>query len=265
MSEKQTKLVGILNITPDSFSDGGIHDAKTALARVDALITEGADIIDLGAESTRPDATALTAEQEWQRLHGVVALAAQRCHDAGRKLSVDTRHADTARRALEAGADWINDVSGFTNPDMIEAVKDSNCTLVMMHSLSVPVQRQHTLAPDADAVSTVVEWAIERQHVLHGHGIDNHRIIFDPGLGFGKTMRQSLDLVLRARQLESLGFDILIGHSRKSFLSLFTQAPAAERDDVTLALSAFLVQMQVPYLRVHHVARHRSLLNQLYG
>lgn len=267
MSRKapRTKLVAILNITPDSFSGSPVHDAKDALAQVDALIADGANIIDIGAESTRPNATPLTHTQEWERLSGVVALAAQRCHDKGIELSIDTRHAETAKRALDAGADWINDVSGFASSDMIEAVKDSTCKLVMMHSLSVPVDPAVQLPERADAPAAIIEWAIARQHILDGHGIHRNRVILDPGLGFGKSARQSLDIVLRARLLESLGLDILIGHSRKSFLTLFTGAPASERDDLTLAFSAMMVQMQVPYLRVHDVARHHELLKVLYG
>jgi dihydropteroate synthase len=246
-----TKLVGILNLTPDSFSDGGrLPDARAQVAALETLIGQGADVVDIGAESTRPGATPLTADEEWQRLSPFFA-ALTPSHIA-HPLSLDTRHAINAKRALDKGFAWINDVSGFADPAMVAAVAGYDCKKVVMHSLTVPASKDVTLPEGADAVALLISWVRDVSSRLMGD------IIIDPGLGFGKTRAQNWHIVEHIGVLQSLGLPVLIGHSRKSFLG-------GERDEATLALSRKLIQKRVDYLRVHDVPAHRALLRDSHG
>lgn len=252
----RANLIGILNITPDSFSDGGMFaNAATAAARCAALIAEGADYVDLGAESTRPGATPLTADAEWARL----SPALDRLCSHAPRLSIDTRHAQTVRQALAQGVAIINDVSGLLDPAMREVLAAAKCDIVVMHSLSIPADKAVTLPEDCDPIEVVLQWKQRVTALAQQSGIDVARLIFDPGIGFGKTPQQSLALILRASELVSNGGHWLYGHSRKSFLTLFTNSLAQDRDALTLAFSASLAAAGVQYLRVHNVAAHRAL------
>lgn len=257
-----TKLLAIANLTPDSFSDGG-RAMAAPLDTIRRLMDDGADGVDIGAESTRPGARPLDAAAEWERLKPVLADAVTLCHTRGVIVSLDTRHAQTARKALDCGVDWINDVGGFRDPAMIEAVCDSPCKLVVMHAASIPADPSEALPADADSIEYLANFFRHRLDELSQHGISSDRTLCDPGIGFGKSKPQSLELTGRMKELAE--FTRLVGHSRKSFLTLFTDKPAAERDDLTLAFSAMLVQQKVEWLRVHNVARHRTLLAQMRG
>jgi dihydropteroate synthase len=255
-----TKIVGIINVTPDSFSDGGAYfDADFALQAITKFIEEGADVIDIGAESTRPGATLITQAEEWQRLEPVLKLLSQ-FKDSGILFSVDTRHAETARRALALGIHWINDVTGFSDLPMIAAVKSSDCKLVVMHSLGVPADKK-VIMGEADVVPALLQWGNARVDALVASGINKARIIFDPGIGFGKSSVQSLAILRDISQFKALDVPILIGHSRKSFLTEMGIQKMEERDDATLAVSQYLAQHKVDYLRVHTVARHTQMLS----
>ncbi len=261
-----TELMGILNVTPDSFSDGGqFLSPESALQRAIALYEAGASIIDLGAESTRPQAAPLTPNEEWHRLEP--ALTTIRSYFAAKSLrpllSVDTRHATVARCALEAGADWLNDVTGFTDQAMVQTAQQTLCDIVVMHSLGIPPNKDRTLTKSRSAVSQLLEWGDATVARLEAAGIERSRIILDPGIGFGKTAEQSAEIISSASALQALGVRILIGHSRKSFLSLWTSRPAAERDTETALLSAQLAHAGVQYLRVHDVAANVQAINQL--
>lgn len=249
-------IVGILNITPDSFSDGGVFsNTETALAHAQSLIEAGAEILDIGAESTAPNATPITPDQEWARLFPVLS-AIKQSRDRfliGPKISVDTRHALTAKKALDLGIDWINDVSGF-NANMCQVVADSPVDCVMMHHVSLPASAAHTVPRHIPIIPFIYEWAEKQIALLEKNGIDRSRIIFDPGIGFGKTPEQSLMLIQEINTFRSLGTRILVGHSRKSFLSLFTALPAKERDIETLAVSLFLARQSIDFIRVHNVS-----------
>lgn len=254
-----TQLVGILNLTPDSFSDGGRYaSAEVALEAALCMAKDGAAVIDVGAESTRPDATPLTHEQEWARLESVLPALCNAL--AGKaQVSLDTRHAATARKALAVGVDWINDVSGLTSDEMLEVLASSPCRIVAMHSLTIPADLACTLPHECDAVDAMADFAKAILAKTAVHGIARGRLILDPGVGFGKTAEQSLALLKRVQELEVLGLPLMIGHSRKSFLKPFTQDYLRERDDATLILSGILAHSGVAYLRVHDVARHRLL------
>jgi len=251
-------LFGILNVTPDSFSgDGLLHG--DALAAADALVADGADVLDIGAESTRPQAQALDAAAEWQRLAPVLAGLATRPWRARVRLSVDTRHAPTAERALAAGVEIVNCVAGIADPAMQTVLAAARGDVIVMHALSVPVDPALLLPPDVDVLQVILDWKHEVIARARAAGIDPDRLVFDPGIGFGKRAHQSLALVHGAGRLVASGGRWLFGHSRKSFLGLFTTAPAAGRDDLTLAFSAGLAQAGVQMLRVHAVARHAAL------
>lgn len=253
-----TTLVGILNLTPDSFSDGGmyktVHDAHAHVLR---MVAEGARVIDIGAESTRPGATPITAEEEWRRLEPLLTLLMRT--EILALISVDTRHSETAQRALALGVDWINDVSGCTS-EMIDVVRSSSCRLVVMHSLTVPASREHVLPEDADPVTAVRTWFQKKREELQREGITADRIVFDPGIGFGKTAAQSLELIRRADELRIPGTALMFGHSRKSFLSPQNNLPIAERDEATCIVSAFLAEKGIEYLRVHNVAANAKAI-----
>lgn len=256
-----TKLVGILNLTPDSFSDGGqAGSVSEAVRHMQTLFEDGAALVDIGAESTRPGATPISADEEWQRLEPFMREVRQ--HHAARlqALSIDTRHPETARRVLEYGVGWINDVSGFSSPAMIQAVKGAPCDLVVMHSLGVPADPRNTLPEGADPVALLRKWAEEKVAKLGGQGIAQARIIFDPGIGFGKTAEQSKTIIDRIGELKMPGVRLLVGHSRKSFLALYTGAAPKDRDAETARISALLADAGVDFLRVHNVKANRAAL-----
>lgn len=253
-----SKLVGIVNITPDSFSDGGdTFSPQAALAAVERLIRDGASVVDIGAESTRPGATPLSWEEEWNRLEPVVMHLAGAVQDKA-LVSIDTRHAQTVREVLPYGVHWINDVSGFTDPDIVEAVIQADCKLVVMHSLTVPANPEVVMPADCDVVAEVLAFAQGCITILEAVGIARERIIFDPGVGFGKTAVQSVALLRGIDAFRALGVPLFVGHSRKSFLSAWSGE--ADRDKATLEVSKYLISKGVEYLRVHDVAAHKALL-----
>ncbi|MDA0781790.1 MAG: dihydropteroate synthase [Rickettsiales bacterium] len=249
---KNTKIVGILNITPDSFSDGNkYNDVEAILSYAEKLIKDGADVIDIGAESTRPGATKLSAEQEWQRLSSVLKKIIDTCNKNHVETSIDTYHLETAKKAIEMGIDYINDVSGFKNPQMIEVAKNSSVKIIVMHSLTVPADKTVNIDEGVDAVSEVLNWGNEQIKNLVDNNIDRSRIIFDPGIGFNKTASQSKELIQRVEELRSLRVPIYIGHSRKSFLGDFD-----DKDKATIEISKQLIAKDIDYIRVHDVSGH---------
>lgn len=253
------QLIGIMNITPDSFSDGGKYTAiDAAVSRAKELVTAGAEILDIGAEATNPRATAISATSEWERLAPVltVILAESTSMVVPPKISIDTRHTDVAEKALAHGVHWINDVSGLEDPRMGEIIAASECDIVVMHHLGIPVDRARILSLQHDPVEQVLSWAEQRLARLTQQGIAKERIIFDVGIGFGKNAQQCLELLKQIDRFRQLDTRLLIGHSRKIFLEQFTPRPFAERDPETVALSLFLASQQIDYLRVHDVDLH---------
>ncbi len=257
-------LMGIVNVTPDSFSgDGRLADA--AVQSADRLVAEGADWLDIGAESTRPNATPLTPDAEWQRLRPVLQAISVLAWRKRVRISIDTRHAATAAQALALGVEVINDVGGLADPQMLALLASARCDVVVMHALSVPVDPALTLPPGCDVLATLLNWKQTMQMRAERAGLDPARLIHDPGIGFGKTAPQSLMLLHGAAALVASSGRWLVGHSRKSFLKLFTDADAdsSARDDLTLALSAQLAAAGVQVLRVHAVQRHAMLLDSI--
>lgn len=259
-----TQLVAILNLTPDSFSDGGMTSTPdTALMHVEKYFSEGADRIDIGAESTRPGAVPISAQEEWRRLAPVLEPIARRWPERIKHISIDTYHPSTARHALEYGVGYINDVTGFAQAEMVDAVRPGDCKLIVMHSLGIPADPTISLFAEEDVIAILCAFGQQRLTQLKNQGVARSRIIFDPGLGFGKTAEQSLTIIRRIGELNSLNVPIMVGHSRKSFLSRFTDAPPAQRDNETLWVSLFLSLQGVEYLRVHDVAHHAQMLRLL--
>lgn len=259
-----THLVGILNVTPDSFSDGGqFVYAVDALNQAEKLVLEGAEILDIGAESTRPGAKSVSAEDEWNRLAPIL----QALKDSSvrwpikPKLSIDTRHYQVAEKALAFGIDWINDVSGFTDSRMRDLGAKNAVKCVVMHNLGVPSDKKRVLSSDSPICQQILKWAEQRFNVLISAGVAPEQLIFDIGIGFGKTAQQSALLLKNIPYFRSLGCALLVGHSRKSFLNLVTDKRGAESDLETALLSYQLVAHQVDYLRVHNVSLNARAVN----
>lgn len=259
---KRPALMGIVNVTPDSFSGDG-KMARAAVHQAQMLANSGADILDLGAESTRPGAMAITAEEEWARLEPVLHGIIDHAWRARVRLSVDTRYAETAARALDLGVDIINDVGGLADTAMLEILEEHDNDVVVMHALDVPVNPAHTLPEGCDVVAEILAWKARVTERARGHGIATHRLIYDPGIGFGKTPAQSLALIAAAATFKQSGGRWLYGHSRKSFLTTMTDAPPAQRDAATRAVSQQLAAAGVDYLRVHDVVGHAALFEQV--
>jgi len=249
------QIVGALNITPNSFSDGGkFVTVKTAVAQAAELFHVGADIIDIGAESTRPRGTAITSAEEWLRLEKILPaiLDFWKGKNFKPKISIDTRRAEIAKKVIALGVDWINDVEGFKDAKIREVVKDADIKLVFMHSLTIPVDPNVILNSRKDIIAQLNDWAIERIKLIESSGIDRARLIFDPGVGFGKDAPQSFEIIKRCGEFQNLNLPILIGHSRKSFMNIFTDKPFRDRDVETVAMNEHLERQKVDYIRVHN-------------
>jgi len=240
-----TEIVAILNVTPDSFSDGGKYNsAALAEKRIAELQNQGAKIIDIGAESTRPGAMLLSHEEEWQRLEPVLKTLKNFPEII---FSLDTYHHETAQKSLEYSISWINDVSGKNDPAMLEIVKNSGCKFIIMHNLGLPADPTKTIPPGQDPVMEIIKWAQEKLLEIKHFEIDLRKIIFDPGIGFGKTMEQNWEIVRRAVEFKKLPCPIMFGHSRKSFLG----GELVDRQAATDEVSAHIAAAGVDYIRVH--------------
>lgn len=256
------QIMGIVNRTPDSFSGDGSLSVPETLARIDAMLAEGADIIDLGAESTRPGASAIGEAEEWERLEPVLQALAEHPARSEFYLSLDSFRPATVEKAIALGIDYVNDVSGLRSDAMLQVLSQWDGDVVVMHALTVPADPEITWDAGVDAVEEILRWKKAMLQRAASVNIDATRLIFDPGIGFGKTAAQSLHLIAHAGELVDSGGRWLIGHSRKSFMKLLA-AETPERDEPTLAMSALLAQTGVHILRVHAVGRHKALLDSL--
>ncbi|MEK6231923.1 MAG: dihydropteroate synthase [Luteolibacter sp.] len=255
----QAQVMGILNTTPDSFSDGGKFDAPAAaLGHARQMISEGAAIIDIGGESTRPGALAVSAEQEIRRT--AATIRAIRSEWDG-LISIDTTKSSVAREALAAGADIVNDVSGLTaDPEMAAVCAASDCGIVIMHMQGTPADMQDT-PTYSDVTEDVRRFFVDRLAYLTTLGIDPTRLCFDPGIGFGKTLEHNLALLQQLPTLAPSGRPLLLGVSRKSFLAKITAAAELhERDAPTAALTALARSRGIMLHRVHDVKGNLAAL-----
>ncbi|MGI9259261.1 MAG: dihydropteroate synthase [Gammaproteobacteria bacterium] len=252
--------MGIVNVTPDSFSDGGRYDSwSTAQPYIDEMISAGVHIIDVGGESTRPGAEQLTFEEEWQRIEPVVQQLIERRQNSslGPLISVDTYHRTTAEKALGLGVDIINDVGGLQAPEMIDLALNSDADWIAMHSLGLPAARDHVLSSERDSFAQVDEWLISKLDAWESAGLDLDRIVFDPGIGFGKNSLQSMQLMARAGEFRRHGLRVLVGHSRKSYLNHLA-ADEEAKDLLTLGASLNLCRQSIDVIRVHNVPLHTA-------
>lgn len=250
------QLIGILNVTPDSFSDSGkFTNTQSLLHQAYHLVSSGAEILDIGAEATNPNAIPLDPDDEWDRLEPFLKALKLELHfmDFLPKISIDTRHANVADKALRLGVDWINDPSGLQDKKMIELIAAYRCDCVVMHNLGIPADPQHILSYQQDPVEQVYQWAENHLNYLEENGINREKIIFDIGIGFGKDAEQSFLLLKKSNRFHKLNTRLLIGHSRKSFLKKFTTKPADKRDLETCIISNYLADQGVDYLRIHDV------------
>jgi dihydropteroate synthase len=247
----EPRVMGIVNVTPDSFSDGGqFFNSADALKHCESLLRDGADILDIGAESSRPGAAAVSWPDEWQRVQPVLQVALS----LGCPVSLDTTKAELMQRALAMGVDVINDINALREPGALKAVAAHDlCGVCLMHMQGQP-QGMQADPGYTDVVAEVSQFLALRAQVLTGQGVLPERIVLDPGIGFGKTVAHNLELLRRQSELQALGFPLLVGWSRKSTLGVVTGKPAADRVSASVAAALAAVQRGASVVRVHDVA-----------
>ncbi len=273
MTKNAALIMGILNATPDSFYDG-IKDfsLKTVLQRAEKLISEGADIIDVGGESTRPGATPVPEDEEIRRVIPVVREL-RKMTDIS--LSIDTRKPDVARRALEEGVSLINDVSGMENPQMRRTALHHKADVCVMHMQKTPADMQKNPEYPEGVVPHLKAWFTERIDLLVKEGIPQEKILIDPGIGFGKTVEHNLTILNHISLWKSFGVRVLIGLSRKSFMGKLLvpdlenfqgRVPGKETKDLlpaTLAMNTMALFAGADVIRVHDVSEHKDIILML--
>lgn len=257
---KMPIIMGILNLTPDSFSDGGSYlTPEDAIARGLQMVEEGALIIDVGGESTRPGATPVTEEEECARVLDVVKALARK----GVCVSIDTRHAPVARAALEAGASIINDVSGFRDPAMVDLAASCEAGLVVMHMGGDDPRTMQNEPVYEDVVAEVRDYLKAQADNLIAHGVARERICLDPGPGFGKTAKQTVELMRNFHEFNRLGFPTMVAVSRKSYIGEAYQIKdPKERDSASAAEALMACELGASVIRTHNVALTAQALEE---
>jgi len=252
-------LMGIINVTPDSFSDGGrFFDPQRAVEHAIRLVGEGADLLDIGAESTRPGAQPVDEQEERRRLIPVVAAVAKA---VSVPISVDTSKAEVAKAAIDAGAVMVNDVTALRGDSaMVEIVAKAGASLALMHMQGSPQTMQHAPHYD-DVIGEVARFLAARARFAIERGVARNRIVLDPGIGFGKTLTHNLDLLANLHVLKELGYPLLIGPSRKGFIGQLTRQSVEARGWGTAAVVALAVEQGANILRVHDVAPMKDVAN----
>ena len=242
-------VMGIVNVTPDSFSDGGRHLLRdAAISHAHQLISEGADILDIGGESTRPGAQAVSVQEELDRVLPVI----EGLCDAGVPLSVDTFKAEVMRAAIAAGASMVNDINALQQPEALAAVVASNAAVCLMHKQGQPQTMQ--IEPEyQDVLHEIMEFLRSRVGIVEAAGIKRERIVIDPGFGFGKTVEHNLILLRKLHAFAELGVPLLAGLSRKSMLGKLTGQDVENRLSASLAAALIAVQRGASIVRVHDV------------
>ena len=247
----RTRVMGVVNVTPDSFSDGGrFAEPEAAAAHAERLVAEGADVVDVGAESTRPGAVPVSPDAEWARLAPALAAILARTKVP---ISVDTRHSEVAQRAIDAGADLVNDVEGLRSDEMRRTVARTGAAALLMHMRGTPATMQSDTGY-ADVRGDVFGALAEASDRAVADGIPAEKLLVDPGLGFGKSAEQSLELLVHVGELRSLGLPVAIGASRKSFLGWATGAEnVADRLEAGVAAAVLAAERGVALVRTHDV------------
>lgn len=253
-----SKIMGVLNCTPDSFSDGGkFVQIDAALTHAETMIAEGADIIDIGAESTRPGAAAISAEEEISRL---TPIASALVADGRKPISIDTRHTKTMQAMLDLGVDMINDISALEAEGAIDAVKQSSVAICLMHMRGIPQTMQnHTLYDNV--VTEVAQYLARRAELCREAGIEANRIVLDPGFGFAKTPEQNMALIAQIKAFLNLSYPVLIGVSRKSTIGHYLDNRAVEDRVIgSVVLAALGAYKGAQIVRVHDIKATKDAL-----
>ena len=272
MVKSRSKIVGILNLTPDSFSDGGKYfDEKKALFYLEEMLISGADIIDIGAESTRPNAQILNAQEEIARLENILPKLIfaiknfNKIHNKNIQTSIDSYHLETIIFAHKIGVEIINDVSGLIDEKIIDYIAQNNLTAILMHNLAIHSNPELIVNRDLNVVEEIINWAHQKINYLTARKIQKSQLIFDPGIGFAKNSTQSIRILKNINAFRVLNLPIYVGHSKKSFLDAINipSQPNLDRTAKTLILSQYLAQKNVEYLRVHDVKENVGAIDSI--
>ena len=258
MKQTSPKVMGILNVTPDSFSDGGQFDSEaSACLQAEAFVASGVDIIDIGGESTRPFAEPVSESDEIQRVIPAIQAIRQKLSIP---ISIDTSKAEVARLALEAGADIINDISALRkDPQMVSLAQETDVPLIIMHMKGTPGDMQ--VNPEYDnVIQEICAFFEERLDWMEQKGINRKRITLDPGIGFGKKLAHNLSILKHLAEFKKFGCPVLLGHSRKRFIEDISGLAVEERDLPTAVISALAYSTDIDIIRVHDVASTRIAL-----
>ena len=254
---EETGIMGIINVTPDSFSDGGKYaNVEAAVMRAKQMVADGADIIDIGGESSRPGAEPISANEECRRVVPIVQALAEQFQIP---ISVDTYKAEVAYEALSAGACVINDITALHgDPNMCQIVADAQAGVILMHMQGVPATMQK--APTyQNVVLEVHAWLTEVASQAVDRGIDSSRIMIDPGIGFGKTFDHNLEILRNLIQFRGIGYPLLVGVSRKKFIGQILDLPVHQREEGTAATVAWSIINGANVVRVHDVAKMKQV------
>lgn len=261
--DQHAQVMGVLNVTPDSFSDGGLFtDIDQAIERAKKLIRNGSNIVDVGGESSRPGAGIVSVEEEIRRVIPVVSALKAYIGDGATRISVDTRNAETMRLAIDAGAHIINDISALTHDERaVEVISDTECTIILMHMQGTPQTMQDNPSY-RDVIDDIYRFFEERLAFCARHNIDKNRIILDPGIGFGKTLDHNLLILRYIKEFQALGCPVMLGTSRKSFIGQISQnEPADQRLGGSLSSVIWGYAQGVRFFRVHDVQETRQALD----
>lgn len=251
------RLVGIINVTSDSFSDGGVYNtSEKAIKQAFRLIEEGASVIEIGAQSTWLKATLQSSREEYAKLHPILEALKPLMADKSVIVSIDTFQPFVIRQILKKyPISWINDQKSTLDDKTLRLIAAANCKLCIMHSLEVPLRKNPLIPWDKSPIEVIMSWAKRKKEYLLGLGLKEDSLIIDPGIGFGKSVYQNLETLRSIEKLKSLDLPILVGHSRKSYMKAFSKEEAKDRDIETIAIS-HLLSYKVDFLRVHNVAAH---------
>ena len=244
-------VMGVLNVTPDSFSDGGrFSTLDAAITQAESMIESGVDIIDIGGESTRPGSTPLSIDEELRRVMPVIYAL----RDCGKPISIDTRRSEVMQEALLAGVDMINDITGFRDDESLSLLRDSDCALCIMHMQGDPQTMQQQPHYN-QVVGEVIEFLTLRADAAISEGIDSRRVCVDPGFGFGKTLEHNVELLAHLGQIQrELNLPVLAGLSRKSMIGQLTGKPIEQRMAGSIAAALSAIEQGARIVRVHDVA-----------
>ena len=263
----KTRLMGILNATPDSFfADSRCSDLETAIARGIKIEAEGADIIDIGGESTRPLTVYDSPSQnvrvdDKEEIRRVIPLIQALKKQVSIPLSIDTRKPVVAEAALKAGVSFINDVGGFADSMMRSLAAESGVEICVMHMQGTPENMQQNPTYPEGVVKYLINWFEKRVELLLQSGVKGSQVILDPGIGFGKTVADNLEILQNLAPIKALGFPVLLGVSRKSFMAKILQKATSQLLPATIAMNTALVLKGADLLRVHDVQEHRDVIN----